>query len=289
MLFVDREKAAIINGLGANYISIPSIKKGAFFLLKAVIVDDEMLVSNFLKIQLEGTGLATVVDQFHKPSVALSEISNLKPDVVFLDIEMPGMNGIELGTKLLNTCIDIEVIFVTAYNQYAVDAFKLNAIHYLLKPADEEDIRIALERVIEKRKVYSSIAPNDDLRIELLEHIKVFQNRQEVRLKWPTVKVEELFALMLIYRKHGIEKWQLTEKLWPNIELKKAEQNLYTTIYRLKKILLEGGLDIRIENAKGKYSLELSNYTIDIEEHPGFNKAALFGDKQYPWVEGLDV
>jgi two-component system, LytTR family, response regulator len=257
--------------------------------LKAVIVDDEILVANFLKIQLESTGLTSVIGQFQKPSAALSEILHLKPDVVFLDIEMPGMNGIELGTKLLNTSMDLDIIFVTAYNQYAIDAFKLNAIHYLLKPADEEDIRVALERVIEKKKVYSKIELTDGLRIELLGHIKIFQNSKEIRVKWPTVKVEELFALMLMYRKHGIEKWQLTEKLWPTIELKKAEQNLYTTIYRLKKILLESGLDIQIKNAKGTYFLELSSCTIDIDEHGQFNKAALFGDKQYPWVEGLDI
>lgn len=254
-----------------------------------MIVDDEILVANFLKMQLESTGLVNVVDQFHKPSTALSEIPNLKPDLVFLDIEMPGMNGIELSTKLLNNCMGIEIIFVTAYNQYAIDAFKLNAIHYLLKPADQEDIRVALVRVMEKRKYQSSAVLNDGLRIELLGHIKVFQKSQEVRLKWPTVKVEELFALMLMNRKHGIEKWQLAEKLWPNIELKKAEQNLYTTIYRLKKILLESGLDMRIENAKGKYFFDLPNCTIDMEEPRQFNKTILFGDKQYSWVEGVDI
>lgn len=258
-------------------------------MLKAVIVDDEILVSDFLKMQLESTGLVSVVDQFQKPSTALNEIPNLKPDVAFLDIEMPGMSGIELGTKLLHTCTDLEIIFVTAYNQYAIEAFRLNAIHYLLKPAVEEDIRVALERVIKKRNVQSNIIPKDGLRIELLGHIKIFQKNEEVRLKWPTVKVEELFALLVIYRKHGIEKWQLTEKLWPTIELKKAEQNLYTTIYRLKKILLESGLDIQIKNAKGTYFLELSNCTIDIDEHHPFNKAALFGTKQYPWIGGLDM
>ena len=118
--------------------------------------------------------------------------------------------------------------------------------------------------------------------------MKIFQNGQEVRLKWPTVKVEELFALMLLYRKHGIEKWQLTEKLWPNMELKKAEQNLYTSIHRLKKTLLKSGLHICIQNEKGKYFLDLPDCTIDIEEQLPFNKATLFGDKQYHWVEGLD-
>ncbi len=257
-------------------------------MLKAVIVDDEKLVANFLKIQLESTGLVDVVYEFQKPSTALSEIPDVKPDVVFLDIEMPGMNGIELGTKLLGKCMDLEIIFVTAYNQYAIDAFKLNAIHYLLKPADEEDLRAALERIMVKRKYQPKAIQYEDLRIELLGHLKVLQNGQEVQLKWPTVKVEELFALMLLYRKHGIEKWQLTEKLWPNMELKKAEQNLYTSIHRLKKTLLTNGLHICIRNEKGKYFLDLPDCIIDIDEQRPFNKATLFGDKQYHWVEGLD-
>lgn len=257
-------------------------------MLKAVIVDDERLVSNFLKIQLEQTGLAYVIDQFQKPSTALCEIPNLKPDVVLLDIEMPGMNGIELATKLLNVYSDTEIVFVTAYSQYAIEAFKLNAVHYLLKPAEDDDIRVALERVIDKRKKHPSPAPHKQLRFELLGHFKVLQNGQEVRLKWSTVKVEELFALMLMYRNSGIGKWQITERLWSNVDLKKAEQNLYTSIYRLKKILIENNLPIRIENEKGKYFLNLPHYTIDIEEKPQFNKEILFGEKNYRWVESLE-
>ena len=257
-------------------------------MLKAVIVDDEKLVSNFLKLQLEQTGLAYVIDQFQKPSTALCEIPNLKPDVVLLDIELPGMNGIELATKLLNVYSDTEIVFVTAYNQYAIEAFKLNAVHYLLKPAEDEDIRAALERVIEKKKNYENTVHQNPLRIELLGHFKVFQNGEEVRLKWSTVKVEELFALMLLFRKGGIGKWQITEKLWPNFDLKKAEQNLYTTIYRLKKILVENNLPIRIENEKGKYFLNLPHYTIDLEEQPQFDKGILFGEKNYRWIDCLE-
>jgi two-component system, LytTR family, response regulator len=258
------------------------------FVLKTIIIDDEILVANFLKIQLENTGLTNVVAQFQEPSTALSEIPNLNPDVVFLDIEMPGMNGIELGINLINMCNDLEIVFVTAYNEYAIEAFKLNAIHYLLKPADEADIRVALERVREKKQGQGNIVLDNDLRIELLGHIKLFQKHQEVRLKWPTVKVEELFALMLIYRTEGIEKWQLTEKLWPNIDLKKAEQNLYTSIYRLKKCFMESGVHIHIENVKGRYFLEVPNSSIDIDEYRHFNKSSLFGDNHYTWIEELD-
>ncbi|MFP3398452.1 response regulator, partial [Brevibacterium sp. SIMBA_078] len=79
-------------------------------LLKAVIVDDEKLVSHFLKMQLEETQLINVVGEFLKPTDALKEIPNLKPDVVFLDIEMPSINGIELGTKLLHKVPHLEIV-----------------------------------------------------------------------------------------------------------------------------------------------------------------------------------
>ncbi|RUL55090.1 response regulator [Lysinibacillus antri] len=258
-------------------------------MLKAVIVDDELLVANFLKMQLESTGLVTVIGQFQKPTCALKEIPTLKPDVVFLDIEMSGMNGIELGTKLLTKCPTLEIIFVTAYNQYAVDAFKLNAIHYLLKPANDNELQEALERVIEKKNYQLIVKVSEDIRIELIGHIRILQNHNEVRLKWSTVKVEELFALMILHRKNGIEKWQIIEKLWPSLEMKKAEQNLYTTIYRLKKNLLESGIHIKIENVKGKYFLELPNCTIDLDEYDYIDKSVLFGDKQYAWVDTLTI
>ncbi|SOB94141.1 response regulator receiver domain-containing protein [Ureibacillus xyleni] len=257
-------------------------------MLKGVIVEDERLVANFLKMQLEQSNLVSVVGEFLKPSDALKEIPTIKPDVVFLDIEMPGMNGIELGTKLLNQYPEVEIVFVTAYNQYAVEAFKLNALHYILKPSDEEEVREAIQRVLRKKNLLKLNSDNS-LKIELLGHIKVFQNNEEVRLRWTTVKVEELFSLMVLYRKTGIEKWQIIEKLWPNIEMKKAEQNLYTTIYRLKKTFLESGIQLTIENIKGKYTIELSNCTIDIEEQEDWHMEQLFGDRSYEWKQVIKL
>ncbi|RKQ17999.1 response regulator [Ureibacillus endophyticus] len=255
-------------------------------MLKAVIVDDERLVSNFLKMQLEHSNLVNVVEEFIRPIDALNEIPVIKPDVAFLDIEMPGMNGIELGTKLLNKFPNLEIVYVTAYNQYAVEAFKLYAIHYILKPSDEEDVLEAIQRLIDK-KSYQMMQSDNSLKIELLGHIKVFQNDKEIRLKWTTVKVEELFSLMVLHRKNGIEKWQIIEKLWPSIEMKKAEQNLYTTIYRLKKTFLESGIQLTIENIKGKYYIELSDCSIDIEEKTDWSIDQLFGDRVYKWKQEL--
>ncbi|MCP1144221.1 hypothetical protein [Lysinibacillus endophyticus] len=92
---------------------------------------------------------------------------------------------------------------------------------------------------------------------------------------------------MVLHRKNGIEKWQIIEKLWPSIEMKKAEQNLYTTIYRLKKTFLESGIQLTIENIKGKYYIELSDCSIDIEEKTDWSIDQLFGDRVYKWKQEL--
>ncbi|MEL4024578.1 7TM diverse intracellular signaling domain-containing protein [Lysinibacillus endophyticus] len=153
-------------------------------------------------------------------------------------------------------------------NVYLVE----NAILHGIRPIDED---------------YQMMNSNTSLKIELLGHIKVFQNDKEIRLKWTTVKVEELFSLMVLHRKNGIEKWQIIEKLWPSIEMKKAEQNLYTTIYRLKKTFLESGIQLTIENIKGKYYIELSDCSIDIEEKTDWSIDQLFGDRVYKWKQEL--
>lgn len=99
--------------------------------LKVLVVDDEALARRKLQMQLD-----TITD-IESPAVAanateaLSYLQTHPLDVMFVDIEMPGMNGIELAGKIAGQC---HVIFVTAYNQYAVEAFDLQAIDYLLKP-----------------------------------------------------------------------------------------------------------------------------------------------------------
>ena len=79
----------------------------------------------------------------------MKAIKNLQPDLVFLDVEMPYMSGFEMLELLPE--INFEVIFTTAYDKYAVNAFKINAVDYLLKPIDGEELKVAVDKVIEKK------------------------------------------------------------------------------------------------------------------------------------------
>jgi len=115
--------------------------------LTAVLIDDE--VSNL-------KGLAQKLDKlfpkieithtFQKPEDAVKLLQTEQPDLVFLDIEMPRINGFDLLSQLSN--IQFQVIFVTAYSEYAIEAFKQNAIDYVLKPIDNADLTVAVDKAI---------------------------------------------------------------------------------------------------------------------------------------------
>lgn len=116
-------------------------------MINAVIVDDETPALDILKLMLEKCGQVSVVGAFISAKTALVEIRNLNPDVVFLDIEMSEMSGLMLAEKIIDLGVDAQVIFVTAYNKYALEAFRVNAIDYILKPFSSDDIAHAITRL----------------------------------------------------------------------------------------------------------------------------------------------
>lgn len=202
-------------------------------MIHAVIVDDEILVLNLLKRRLLEQGGIHVIGEFTDPDTALEKIPELKPDLIFLDVEMPEMDGIELGIKLLEYDSNLNIVFVTAYEQYAIQAFKLNALHYILKPVDKESVDEIVKRM-HKKKAHKEEPQTCGGQIYLFGDICVF-DRNHKRINWTTSKVEELFVLLLLNRDKGIHKWAIIEALWQEADLKKSQQNLYTTVFRLKK------------------------------------------------------
>ncbi len=127
-------------------------------MIKAIIIDDEKKAVKALEVALkeycpdvEVIGIAT------SPVEGIREIQQKNPDLVFLDIEMPAMSGIELIEQFANRHFD--VIFVTAYNQYAVKAFRVSATDYLLKPVNVMELINAVKKITERRKNNPGIAP----------------------------------------------------------------------------------------------------------------------------------
>jgi DNA-binding LytR/AlgR family response regulator len=112
--------------------------------IRALVVDDEDLARSALRRLLEAAGDIEILGEAANGVEAIEKIGEVQPEVVFLDIEMPGLDGFEVVQQLANPPV---IVFVTAYDEYAVRAFEANAIDYLLKPVQPERLERALERI----------------------------------------------------------------------------------------------------------------------------------------------
>ena len=133
--------------------------------MKALIIDDERLARNELRRLLEPFSNIEVVGEAANADEAEKQVGELKPDLLFLDINMPGKDGFELLASLE---IAPHVIFVTAYDEHAVQAFEVNALDYLLKPIDPDRLAAAINKVSQLPK------ENDDSRENLAMDDRIF-------------------------------------------------------------------------------------------------------------------
>jgi two-component system LytT family response regulator/two-component system response regulator LytT len=161
--------------------------------LKAVVVDDEQLARDELSYLLGQIGGIEVIAQAGNGVEALSTIGRLNPDLVFLDVQMPGLTGFEVARRMLDGRTGSHIIFVTAYDQHAIEAFEVNAVDYLLKPVEQRRLEVALERARRRIEVDRSdrMAGLHGLE-KILEIVAERQNRRD-RL---AIKVGERFLLV---------------------------------------------------------------------------------------------
>ena len=135
-------------------------------MLKAILIDDEQSSLNSLKQKiLQHCAEIKIIAICDNPQKGITAIEELKPDLVFLDIEMPVINGFTLLQQLIYK--NFELIFVTAYDHYAIKAIRYSALDYLVKPVEIEDLKNAIERAVQKR---TDNIPNQQLEL-LLENI----------------------------------------------------------------------------------------------------------------------
>jgi two-component system LytT family response regulator/two-component system response regulator LytT len=130
--------------------------------LSAVIVDDEQLARDELSYLLKSVDDLTVVAQGRNGLEAVGLIKEHAPDLVFLDVQMPGLDGFGVIKKLLDKKVALpQIVFATAYDQYAVKAFEVNAVDYLLKPFDKKRVSLAVEKA--RKKIQSAAGGNEKL------------------------------------------------------------------------------------------------------------------------------
>jgi two-component system, LytTR family, response regulator LytT len=138
--------------------------------LSAVIVDDEQLARDELAFLLKDVGDVEVVAQGKNGVEAVSLIREHNPDLVFLDVQMPGLDGFGVLKKLLDKKVALpKIVFATAFDQYAVKAFEVNAVDYLLKPFDKKRVAQSLERVRSKMEAGGASSDKLETLVRMLE------------------------------------------------------------------------------------------------------------------------
>jgi len=161
--------------------------------LRAVLVDDEQLARDELGYLLGQLGGIEVIGQAGNGLEAIATIDRLRPDVVFLDVQMPGLTGFEVARRLLDHHASSQIIFVTAYDQHAIEAFEVNAVDYLLKPVEQGRLEVAVDRA--RRRIGTDRPADTKTAAELEKIIQLVAERQSRRERL-AIKVGERFLLV---------------------------------------------------------------------------------------------
>ena len=161
--------------------------------LRTVVADDEQLAREELCFLLSHVEGVEVVAQAGNGVEALQVIEQHSPDVVMLDVQMPGLTGFEVARRLLRAGIESQFVFVTAFDRHAIEAFEVNAVDYLLKPVEASRLATAIERV--KRRLEADRQALRSQNGELDRLLQLLSERQERRDQL-AVKVGDRFLLI---------------------------------------------------------------------------------------------
>lgn len=165
---------------------------------------------------------------------ALECIVECAPDAVFLDIDMPKLDGLELALRIQERCPGVIVIYVTAYTQYALEAFKVHPADFLLKPVMKKRLEDCVNYL---RKHYALLHPQTPSKCKLtIRCFGSFEIRCEKEAKWTTRRVRELLLYLIDHNGAPASKAELLDALFGGKDDKNTVHNLYMTVYRLKSL-----------------------------------------------------
>lgn len=241
--------------------------------MKVILVDDEPLALKYLERQLLklDTMSIDVIGTYTNPFVGRDEILARDVDIVFLDISLPELNGIELAEQLLEHKPYLCIVFVTGYHEYAVTAFELNAVDYIVKPVQIDRVAKTMERLRSRiaSRPEEVMESNRNIRMTMFRQVMIEQPNelgQFALLHWRTTRAQEIFIYLLQHRGQLVRKSALIDMLWPEFDMDKAYPQLYTAIYHIRKTLEPYDTRFQITNTTEGYVLNMEGVQLDIEE-----------------------
>lgn len=258
--------------------------------MKIFIVDDEPLAVESLKLNItKAIGPDVSIITYTNSEAVYDDAVSMKPDIAFLDIEMPGMNGMDLAGRLKECLPGMIIIFVTAYQEYAIKAWELRVDGYLLKPASVEDIAAVLDDIRIKRGIAAGDEPL--LRVRCFGKFEVFSAGKPVQFKRSRAK--EVLAYLISARGAGVTSGELCGVLWEDSrDIARKKVYLRQYVQALREALDKCGAGELLSHDRDAYSVDVGMLDCDYYRFlAGENDSAggYHGEfmSQYSWAEDI--
>lgn len=241
-----------------------------------ITVDDERAPLNMITNAVKNVCANATVSPFMNGNEAYEYAKENTVDVAFLDIQMRQMSGLDLAKKLQDINPKVNIIFVTGFNEYGIDAVQLHASGYLEKPVDEEDVEKAMQNLL------YPVDEENKLFIQVFGKFEVFYKGKP--LKFERTKSKELLAYLVNLKGASASKKEICAVLFEDEEYTRAQQGYFTKIYNcLNATLNEIGVDNLLIHEINNYSVNMSAFDSDIETQ---KESLTQYMEQYSWAEG---
>lgn len=253
--------------------------------MNIIAVDDEKLALDALLDSVKEVVQDASIVGFRKPEEALTYVRDNTCEIAFLDIKMRGMTGLELAKRLKDIRGDINIIFVTGYSEYSLDAFRLYASDYLLKPATPEAVRQAMEHL----RTPIRPAQTKRVRFQCFGNFEVYVNNKP--LVFGRAKSKELLAYLVDRMGASATMGELMAVIWEDgADTSSRQSNLRNLIADLKNVLSDAGVENIILKSRNSIAIDCEAVDCDYYDflrHIPCAVNAYHGEymMQYSWAE----
>ncbi|WP_341281150.1 response regulator [Paenibacillus sp. FSL H8-0537] len=237
-------------------------------MVRVMLIDDEEDALDLLDILLGQMDDVQVVGRYMNPIQAIEALGQSPADAVFLDNQMPGMKGTEAARIIRSMFPQMPIVFTTAFAEYAVEAFEIQSIDYLLKPFTIDRLQSTVSRIkqtLAESAILSRQRAGAGPAVQCLGGFQlVLPDNTNKGLTWKTKKEKELCAFLIHYAGRPVGTASIIEALWPGYDLSKAKTYLYTCLSYLRKSLAEHHIPIHITKADQGFGASLDGVTVDV-------------------------
>ncbi len=253
--------------------------------MRIMVVDDEFFALEDFEDTCRELGITDDIVKFNNPLDALAYVVKEKVDIAFLDIEMPVIKGIELARRIKALSPNVRIIFTTGYGDYALEAFSVDAVDYVLKPYEPQ----AIKKAYDKALLIKDAVQENHVFIKTFGFFDVFVDGKSVA--FTSAKSKELLAILVDRNGGVVSTEQAISLLWEGRKYDETVQSLFRKVLKSLRISLEeaGIPDILVDN-RNQRSVDKSKFVCDYYdflENGKTENTKFFGKymEQYEWAK----